>query len=50
MESNTELKNLMIKFVRATEIEIEDFDFDNVLLNEKSYEKTFWFMTFHARL
>ena len=31
-------------------IKIEDFDFDNILLDEKSYEKKIWSMTFHTEL
>ena len=55
MESN-ELKEIEIKNKRCYYfddiIEIDDFDFDNILINEKSYKyilvyhisyKTFWF-------
>ena len=31
-------------------IRIEDFDFDNSLLDEKSYMYIFWFMAFHRKL
>ena len=29
-------------------IKIEDFDFDNILIDEKSYESV-WFITFHTK-
>ena len=45
MESNDELKEIDIKtrtcFFICMTIKIEDFDFDNILLDKKSYKKYF---------
>ena len=53
MESNGELKEIDIKnctcYCFDDKTKIEDFDFDNILLDEKSY-KNIWFMAFHTKL
>ena len=45
MESNYELKRSYIKnrtcYYSDDIIKIEDFDFDNILIDEKSYENVF---------
>ena len=54
MESNYEFKILLLKIAHviiSMTSEIEDFDFDNVLIDEmKNHRKMFWFLTFHRNL
>ena len=53
MESNDELKEIDIKkrtyYHLDGIIKIEDFDFNNVSIDEKE-TKIFWFITFHTKL
>ena len=53
MQNNDELKGIDIKnrtFHYFDDIiNIKDFDFDNILLNE-NHTKIFWFITLHTNL
>ena len=53
MESKNEFKKIDNKkctcYYFYDRTKIEDFDFGNILLDQKSYE-IFWFMTFYKKL